>query len=92
MARWMGWSIAVAVTTVVPALNALPAARADCVYFEFYVTRKNAEPIDPTPGDPCLYSTDWETLVGPSDEHTETNELPDGTPNGYYFMIGVPVP
>ena len=69
-----------------------PPARADCVYVELYVTRRNADPIHPLGDDPCVYPTSWDTLTDPSDEHTDDHDLPDGAPDGYYVKVGVPAP
>lgn len=67
-------------------------ARADCVYVEFYVTRRNADPMYPLGDDPCVHPTAWDTLADPSDQHTDEHDLPDGTPDGYYVKVGLPVP
>ncbi len=78
-------------STVSPLVARAPAARADCVHVEFYVTRKNAEPVYPVNEDPCVYETGWDTFTAPSASYTD-HGADDGEPNGFYVKVGIPTP
>ena len=70
----------------------VPVSRAECNWGLIYLTRKNASSI-PVWGPGCIVPDDgtWGRL------YTETNgfstpEVPDGTPNGYFYDVVVTTP
>ena len=73
-------------------IGGAPPARADCVYAEFYVSREGDTPIWVIgENDPCITSTPWTWGAGGPGDTTQSG-LPQGTPNGYYLDIRIPLP
>jgi hypothetical protein len=67
------------------------AAQAECLYAVVYVSRENAEPLYANGPQGCVTATDWRQRVFlPSS--LGHGGLPDGTPNGYFVDLRVPVP
>jgi len=68
----------------------VPVSKADCVWGVVYVTRQNASSI-PVWGPGCIVEQDWTWITRTWDE-TTVHEVPDGTPNGYYYEFIVAGP
>ena len=64
----------------------VPVSKADCTWGIVYVTRKNAASI-PVWGPGCITpNTPWLQNIETWDDKS-TDEVPDGTPNGYYYYV-----
>jgi len=70
----------------------IPVSKADCTWGILYITRKNASSI-PVWGPGCITPENptWTWLLRRTDEKT-TYEVPDGTPNGYFYDVIVSTP
>lgn len=67
-----------------------PASRAECLWGEIYVTRKNAPSI-PVWGPGCITDGPW--LQNWTERKWLTEDaVPDGTPNGFYAEVRLILP
>lgn len=94
----MGWRpicivvAGVALMLTLSLLSGVERARADCLYAEVFVERKNESTVYPLGSDPCLTPTSggWMFFGGPVDVGHEG--VPSGAPKRVYVDVRIPVP
>lgn len=68
------------------------SAKADCVHAVVYVSRSHSDPVYVYgEHDPCVSQTPWYHAVS-LPGYTTLQNLPPGTPNGYFVDIRLPAP
>jgi len=69
----------------------IPVSKADCLWGYVYVTRKNADPV-PVWGPDCIVPDETWTWMVSDSEGTQNHDVPDGTPNGYFYDVVLATP